>query len=48
MDTYRTEKQTTVQIALQDEDSEIDPIPPERGRGVQEPLMEFLSLGSRQ
>ena len=44
MDTYRTEKQATVQIALQDEDAEIDPIQAERGGGVQEPLLELLSL----
>ena len=43
MDTYRTEKQATLRIALEDEDSEIDPIQAERGGGVQEPLMEFLS-----
>ena len=43
MDTYRTEKQATVRIALEDEDAEIDPIQAERGGGVQEPLMEFLS-----
>ena len=43
MDTYRTEKQATVRIALEDEDAEIDPIQAERAGGVQEPLMEFLS-----
>ena len=44
MDTYRTEKQATVRIALEDEDAEIDPIQGERGGGRQEPLLEFLSL----
>ena len=43
MDTYRTEKQATVRIALEDEDAEIDPVQAERGGGVQEPLLEFLS-----
>ena len=43
METYRTEKQATVRIALEDEDAEIDPVQAERGGGVQEPLMEFLS-----
>ena len=33
MDTYRTEKQATVRIALEDEDAEIDPIQAERGEG---------------
>ena len=44
METYRTEKQATVQIALEDEDAEIDPVQAERGGGVQEPLLELLSL----
>ena len=44
METYRTEKQATVQIALQDEDAEIDPIQGERGGEVQAPLLELLSL----
>ena len=44
METYRTEKQATVQIALQDEDAEIDPVQGERGGGVQVPLLELLSL----
>ncbi len=43
MDTYRTEKQATLRIALEDEDAEIDPVQAERGGGVQEPLLEFLS-----
>ena len=44
METYRTEKQATVQIALQDEDAEIDPVQGERGGEVQAPLLELLSL----
>ena len=44
METYRTEKQATVQIALQDEDAEIDPVQGERGGGVQVPLLQLLSL----
>ena len=43
MDTYRTEKQAAVRIALEDEDAEIDPVQAERGGGMQEPLLEFLS-----
>ena len=44
METYRTEKQATVQIALEDKDAEIDPIQAKRTGGVQEPLLELLSL----
>ena len=44
MDTYRTEKQATIRIALEDENAEIDPIQPERGGGAQQPLLELLSL----
>ena len=44
MDTYRTEKQATIRIQLEDEDAVIDPIQVERGGGVQEPLLEPLSL----
>ena len=44
METYRTEKQATVRITLDDEDTEIDPVQAERGGGTQEPLLEFLSL----
>ena len=44
METYRTEKQATVRITLDDEDAEIDPVQAERGGGRQEPLLEFLSL----
>ena len=43
METYRAEKQATQRISLKDEDAEIDPIQAERGGGIQEPLMEFLS-----
>ena len=43
METYRTEKQATVKIALEDEDAEIDPIQAQRGGGRQEPLLKFLS-----
>ena len=44
METYRAEKQATLKIALADEDAEIDPIQAERGGGVQEPLLEPLSV----
>ena len=44
METYRTEKQATIRIALEDQDGEIDPIQAERGGGAQEPLLELLSL----
>ena len=44
MDTYRAEKQATIKIALEDEDAEIDPIQPNKSGGVQEPLLELLSL----
>ena len=44
METYRTEKQATVQIALEDKDAEIDPVQAERGGGIQDPLLELLSL----
>ena len=44
METYRTEKQATVRIALEDQDGEIDPIQAERGGDIQPPLMELLSL----
>ena len=44
MDTYRPEKQAIIQIALEDEDAEIDPIQAERSGGVQEPLLELLSI----
>ena len=44
MDTYRSEKQATVRIDLEDEDAFIDPIQVDRAGGVQEPLLEFLSV----
>ena len=44
MESYRAEKQATEKIALADEDAEIDPIQAERSGGIQEPLMEHLSL----
>ena len=43
MESYRAEKQATAQIALADEDAEIDPAQAERSGGTQEPLMDFLS-----
>ena len=44
MDTYRAEKQATVRIQLEDEDSFIDPIEAQRAGGRQEPLLEPLSM----
>lgn len=44
METYRTEKQATIRVRLEDEDAEIDPIQAQRGGGVQEPLLELLSV----
>ena len=44
MDSYRAEKQATTKIVLADEDAEIDPIQVERGGGIQEALLEPLSL----
>ena len=44
MDTYRSEKRATVNIQLDDEDAVIAPIQVERPGGIQEPLMEFLSI----
>ena len=44
MESYRAEKQATEKISLADEDAEIDPIQAERSGGIQEPLMEHLSL----
>ena len=44
MESYRAEKQATEKIALADEDAEIDPIQAERSGGIQEPLLEPLSL----
>ncbi len=44
METYRTEKQATIRITLEDEDAEIDPVQAERGGGRQESLLELLSM----
>ena len=44
MESYRAEKQATEKIPLADEDAEIDPIQAERSGGIQEPLLEHLSL----
>ena len=44
METYRTEKQATISIALVDEDAEIDPIQAQRGGGAQDAQLEFLSI----
>ena len=44
MESYRAEKQATEKIPLADEDGEIDPIQAERSGGIQEPLLEPLSL----
>ena len=44
MDTYRSEKQAMVRINLEDEDAFIEPSQVERAGGIQEPLMEFLSI----
>ena len=43
MDSYRTEKQATQRITLEDEDAEIDPVPVGSGGHIQEPEMERLS-----
>ena len=44
MDTYRTEKQATVNITLDDEDAEIDPIQAQRGGGLADAQLQFLSI----
>ena len=44
MESYRAEKQATEKISLADEDAEIDPTQAERSGGIQEPLLEPLSL----
>ena len=44
MESYRAEKQATEKIPLADEDAEIEPIQAERSGGIQEPLLEHLSL----
>ena len=43
MDSYRAEKQQAVRIALADEDSEIDPVPPGGGGLLAEPQLDLLS-----
>ena len=43
MDSYRTQKQATQRITLEDEDAEIDPVPVGGGGHIQEPEMERLS-----
>ena len=44
IETYRTEKQATIRITLDDEDVEIDPVQAQRGGGVAETQLEFLSI----
>ena len=44
MESYRAEKQATTKIVLADEDAEIDPIQAERSGGIQETLLEPLSV----
>ena len=44
MESYRAEKQATTKIVLADEAAEIDPTQAERNGGIQEPLLEPLSL----
>ena len=43
MDSYRAEKQQAIRIALADEDSEIDPVPPGGGGHLAEPQLDHLS-----
>jgi type I restriction enzyme R subunit len=43
MDSYRAEKQSTMKIALADEDAEIGPVPTSGGGHVPEPEMDLLS-----
>ena len=43
MDSYRAEKQQAIRIALADEDSEIDPVPPGGGGHLAEPQLDLLS-----
>jgi type I restriction enzyme R subunit len=43
MDSYRSEKQATMKIALADEDAEIEPIPVGGGGRKPEPELDFLS-----
>ena len=44
MESYRTEKQATVSIALEDEDAQIDPIQTQRAGGAPVTQLEFLSI----
>ena len=43
MDSYRAEKQQAIRIALADEDSEIDPVPPGGGGHLAEPQLDLIS-----
>lgn len=43
MDSYRVEVQATIQIKLQDQNSEIGPVPTSGGGGIAEPEMDLLS-----
>ncbi|MCD4654843.1 type I restriction endonuclease subunit R [bacterium] len=43
MDSYRVEVQTTLDIALADQDGEVDPLPPGGGGGKPEPELDILS-----
>ena len=43
MDSYRTEKQATMRIALADEDGEVDPVPVTGGGNMAEPDLDRLS-----
>ena len=44
MDSYRLEKRATMQIALPDQDAQIEPVPTSGGGFVQEPALEPLSV----
>lgn len=43
MDSYRVEKKTSMRIALEDEDAELDPLPTSAGGRMPEPEMDKLS-----
>jgi len=43
MDSYRVEVRTTLDIALADQDGEVDPVPPGGGGGKPEPELDILS-----
>lgn len=43
MDSYRVEVQSTIQISLPDQDSEITPVPTSAGGGIREPEIDLLS-----